>query len=168
MTIYDTLAMALLIITITVNSSLAYLQKTRHIYRRFGKKSLRLHGTIISVFWGLFIASEFLSSRSTWRFDRNYPLSGFGLMAIAVVMFGLAIKQIGFPALANGNLLSEPSNKKLKGIYRYIREPIYWSYSIWFAGIGLASSLKVFIVLSLIGVIGLVGVESWAERPPSD
>jgi protein-S-isoprenylcysteine O-methyltransferase Ste14 len=55
----------------------------------------------------------------------------------------------------------------LKGIYSFIREPIYWSYTIWFAGIGLVTSLKVFFVFSAISIIGLIGFESWIERPTS-
>jgi protein-S-isoprenylcysteine O-methyltransferase Ste14 len=85
-------------------------------------------------------------------------------MVGALVLFGLALQQIGWSALGNGNFFGRPL-RKLAGIYKYIHEPIYWSYAIWFAGIGLVTSLKSFFVFSLVSIIGLVGVESWVERP---
>lgn len=164
MTPYDYSSIGLLVLTIAVNSTLVYFQKTRNIYQRFGPHAYTVHVWTITIFWGAFIISEFLNNRSTWRLMHSYPLIGYTVMGAALVLFFLAIKQIGWSALGNGNFFGSP-HRRLGGIYNYIREPIYWSYTIWFAGIGLVTSLKSFFVFSIISIIGLVGVESWAERP---
>ena len=116
------------------------------------------------IFWALFIGSGFLVNRSSWRLGLDYRLAGGLVMIIALVLFCLALQQIGWPALSNGNFFGQPI-RKLGGVYRYIREPIYWSYTIWFAGIGLLTSQKAFFIISLVNLIGLVGIEAWAERP---
>jgi hypothetical protein len=164
MTSYDYLSISLLLLAIAMNSALVYLQKTRQIYRRFGAHAYGVHGSFITLFWGVFIISEFVDNKSTWRLAQGYPLIGFAVMVGALVLFGLALQQIGWSALGNGNFFGRPL-RKLAGIYKYIHEPIYWSYAIWFAGIGLVTSLKSFFVFSLVSIIGLVGVESWVERP---
>ena len=164
MKFYDYLSIALLMLAITANTLLIYLHKTRQIFERFGSYAYTVHGTIISVFWGAFIISEFADSRSSWRLMHSYPVLGYAIMASALILFGLAIQQIGWNALSNGYFFGRPL-RKLGGVYLYIREPIYWSYTIWFAGIGLVTSLKSFFVYSLISIIGLVGIESWVERP---
>lgn len=164
MSSYDFLAIGLLVLAIGVNSGLVYLQKTRGLYDRFGPSAYRVHGAILTVFWGSFIGSEFLVSRSSWRLGLHYPLAGGLVMIMALALFCLALQQIGWPALSNGNFFGQPI-RKLGGVYRYIREPIYWSYTIWFAGIGLVTGQKAFFVISLVSLIGLVGIEAWVERP---
>lgn len=167
MTVYDKIAIALLFLTIIVNCVTVYLQKTRRIYDRFGRHALTIHSVIISIFWGLFVISEFVTSKSDWRLDNTYPVIGYGIMALALSVFILAISEIGYKALSNGNFFGQPT-KNLQGIYRFIPEPIYISYTLWFVGIGLASSLKVFFVFAAISLIGLVVIESQIERPNQD
>lgn len=164
MTIYDKVAIALLLITIFVNCVTVYLQKTRRIYDRFGRHALTVHSIIVSIFWGLFIISEFVASKSDWRLDNTFPVIGYGIMFVALAIFILAIREIGYKALSNGNFFGQPT-KQLKGVYKYVPEPIYVSYTLWFVGIGFASSLKVFFVFAVISLIGLVVVESRVERP---
>jgi hypothetical protein len=161
---YDYLSISLLILAITANSTLVYLQKTRHLYQRFGNRAHGIHGSILSVFWGAFIVSEFVNNHSAWRLAHSYPIIGLMLMASAIVLFGLAIQQIGWGALSNGNFFGQPM-RKLGGVYDYVHEPIYWSYVIWFSGIGIVTSLKSFFVFSVISIVGLVGLESFIERP---
>lgn len=164
MTSYDFASILLLILAIATNSTLVYLQKTRNVYKRFGQRAYGMHGILISLLWGVFIISEFVNNRSTWRFSHGYPTFGFAVMAAALALFGLAIQQIGWTALGNGYFFGKPL-RKLGGVYKYVPEPIYWSYAIWFAGIGFVTSLKVFFVFTIISIVGLVGIESWVERP---
>ena len=152
--------------TISINSGAVYLQKTRHIYDRFGNNGYTAHVILVSAVWGTFIATEFLTSRSTWRFSHAYPVAGLVVMGIALALFVSAMREIGSHALSNGNFFGQPI-KQLGGIYRYIREPIYWSYAVWFLGLCLLTSQKVFLAYAVISIIGLVGFESWVERPTS-
>ncbi len=161
---YDYIAIAALVLAILANSAAVYLQKTRDIFKRFGSSAFTVHSLLISIPWGFFILTEFLANKSSWRLDHTYPEIGYVIMAIALALFIAAIQQIGVNALGNGYFFGRPY-RKLGGIYRYVPEPIYWSYTIWFAGIGLVTSLKVFFIFSIISIIGLVGFESWIERP---
>jgi protein-S-isoprenylcysteine O-methyltransferase Ste14 len=163
---YDYIAIAALIFTILFNSAAVYLQKTKQIYSRFGVSAFTVHSVLISIPWAVFIGTEFLANKSTWRLEHTHPVAGYLIMAVALILFIAAIRQIGANALGNGFFFGHPL-RNLKGIYSFIREPIYWSYTIWFAGIGLVTSLKVFFVFSAISIIGLIGFESWIERPTS-
>ncbi len=163
MTFYDFLSAGALILAIGVNTITIYLQKTRGLYDRFGKNAGRVHGIIISIFWGLFIISEFLISNSSWRIAESYAVVGALVMSLALVIFIAAIKQIGFQALGNGNFFGSPT-RKLKGVYNYIPEPIYVSYTVWFLGIGLITAQKGFFVLAILSIVGLIGVESRVEQ----
>lgn len=161
---YDILAIVLLIVAIGVNSLSVYAQKKYKFYDRFGANGYAIHNVIISLAWGVFIISEFLAARSDWRLENSFPLVGYGIMAIALLIFILAMQQIGRHALGNGNFFGKPL-RKLGGIYSVLPEPIYVSYSLWFLGIGLVSSLKVFFILAVVGFVGLVFVEARVERP---
>ena len=161
---YDYIAIGAFIFTILFNSGTVYLQKSRNIYQIFGSKAFTVHSILISIPWGFFIFTEFLANRSNWRLDHSYPVLGISIMAVALAMFIAAIWQIGSGALGNGYFFGRPL-RDLQGIYRYIKEPIYWSYTIWFFGLAFLTSLKVFFVYMVISVIGLVWFESWVERP---
>lgn len=163
-TIYDYVAATALIVAIGVNSLSVYLQKTRRIYDRFGARAFDRHRMLITFFWGLFIVSEFMLTRSSWRLGQTYVPLGLLFMASGLVVFVAAIRQIGFPALANGNFFGYPL-RKLKGIYLYTSNPIYWSYVLWFTGLGFVTSLKSFFVFAALSIIGLIGIESKIETP---
>lgn len=166
MTKYDLISILALIATILINSGLVYLQKTRQIYRRFGPQAYLVHSIVVSLVWGGFIITEFLANATTWRFDHTYPVFGLPIMGAALAVFVAALTQIGGNALANGNFFHYPV-RKLSGIYRYIKEPIYWSYAAWFLGLAFVTGMKVFLVYVVITIIGLVWFESWVERPTS-
>ncbi len=154
----------MLLLTIAVNSLAVYLQKTRQVYNRFGTHGYAVHTVIISVFWGAFIITEFIANKTTWRFGHNYVVPGLLIMALALALFAAAFQQIGSSALSNGNFFGRPL-RQLRGVYTYIREPMYVSYVIWFLGLCLLTSMKVFLVYAAITLVGLVGLESYVERP---
>ncbi len=166
MTKYDLISILALIATIAINSGLVYLQKTRQIYLRWGKNAYLVHSVVITAVWGGFIATEFLANATTWRFSHTSPAVGLSIMVVALAIFVAALTQIGGNALANGNFFHYPI-RKLGGVYRYIKEPIYWSYAAWFFGLALLTGMKVFLVYVIITIIGLVWFESWVERPTS-
>ena len=154
----------MLLLTIAVNSLTVYLQKTRRFYDRFGSHGYGVHTALITAFWGAFIISEFIANRSTWRFSHTYPIPGLIIMAVGLALFVAAYRQVGSSALSNGNFFGRPL-RQLGGIYRYVREPMYMSYAVWFLGLCLLTSMKVFLVYTVITLVGLVGFESYIERP---
>ncbi len=166
MTKYDYLACLALVLAILINSLSVYLQRSRQLYKRFGHAGYAVHTTLISLAWGLFLVTEFLASRTTWRTAHSYPVAGLAIVILAVFLFLAAIKEIGTSALSNGNFFGRPV-RKLAGIYRYIASPIYWSYAVCFLGLAALTGMKVFLVSTVLAVVGLVGFESWIERPVS-
>ena len=162
--IYDALTISLLVVAIGANSLSVYVQKRYGYYTKFGDKAYTIHSVVILVAWGIFIVSEFVAALSSWRLESTYPLIGYGIMITALTIFILALRQIGIHGLGNGNFFGKPV-RKLGGIYKIIPEPIYVSYSLWFLGIGFATSLKVFFVLAFASFVGLVLVEARVERP---
>ncbi len=161
---YDILAIAFLIIAIGTNSCSVYLQKRYRYYDKFGRNGYAIHSVVISIAWGSFVLTEFLAANSSWRLDNAYPVLGYAIMLVALVIFILAFKQIGIHGLGNGNFFGRPL-RRLGGIYKNIPEPIYVSYSLWFLGIAFVSYLKVFFLLTIVGFIGLIFIEARVERP---
>ena len=164
MTFYDYLSCVVFILTIAINSLLVYFQKTRQIYNRFGKRAFLVHSLVLTLVWGGFIFTEFLTANSSWRFADKYPGAGLLFLSLGLSMYLLAIKEIGGNAMGNGYFFGYPL-RKLGGIYRFIKEPIYWSYAVWFAGWALFTGQKVFLLYVIISIIGLIGIESRVERP---
>lgn len=162
MSLYDCLAIGLLVLAIGVNSVSVYLQKSRHIYKRFGSNALKVHSAIISFFWLLFIGSEFLVSRSSWS-QTAYPILGLTIMAVALIIFVAAFRQVGLQGLGNGNFFGH-ATRRLKGIYRFMPEPMYLSYVIWFMGLGMLTGQKAFFLIALVAFVGLFFVEAQIER----
>lgn len=163
MTSYDYLAYLLLIAAIGVNSMSVYAQRRWKVYDRFGKNALTVHSVIIGLFWALFIGSEFLLSQSSWRLDEPNRLIGLTVMGVALSLFVAAMRQIGAGGLGNSNFFGG-GIKKLRGVYLYLYDPIYWSYSLWFLGLAYVTGQKGFFVITIISVIGLIGIESRVER----
>jgi len=159
---YDAFALVALIFAIGVNTLAVYLQKRKRIYDRFGKHALLIHSVVISFFWGVFVLSEFLLMRSDW-ITVAYPLAGVATMLLGLMVFCAALRQIGSGALGNSNFFGGEI-KRLSGIYRYVNEPIYTSYVIWFLGLGLVTGRIGFYVIAAVAAIGLYGIESKVEE----
>lgn len=162
MNIYDYFAIAALTLAIIVNTLTVYLQRTRDIYKRFGKRAWMVHQIILTLFWGLAVLAGFGLGGSNFSIDRTFPLVGFSIMMGAVLLFAAALKQVGSQGLGNGNFFGKPV-KKLGGVYKLINDPMYFSYFFWYLGLALTTGKITFFIMAGIVVVGLIGVESRLE-----
>ena len=152
----------LFILAIAVNSASVYAQKKSVFYPRFGKHAHTVHSIIISVFWLTFVVSYVLmEANATNNFFQNVAL-GVGLKAVSVVLFLLSLKEIGPGALSNKNLFTG-RNKQLGSVYKYIREPMYMSYTLFIFGSGVLTGEITFYILGIICIIGLQIIEAKSE-----
>ncbi len=163
MTIYDVLAILSLLFAIGINSLLVYLQKKHALYKPFGSRGLGVHSTVLTVVWGGFIYACTQLHQSSWQFEPERLLGAF-MIAVALTVFVLSVRQIGTGALVNANFFGEKI-RTLKGIYNYIPEPIYASYVVLLAGLGFYSGQVGFLMLSTVAFIGLYTIERAAEQP---
>lgn len=163
MGLYEVLSILLLILAIGSNTALVYLQKNHSIYSRFGRHGLTAHRFLLTVFWGLFLASLLLLTNSSWQVNSSLSYIGWGLLLVAVAIFIISLKQIGYGGLINANFFGGET-KKLRGIYNVMNDPIYVSYSLALMAAGFISGLVIFFILSAIAAIGLFGFESKVEE----
>jgi protein-S-isoprenylcysteine O-methyltransferase Ste14 len=160
---YTFWAIFTLVLAISVNSSLVYVQKKHNLLtRKFGKHALNVHSLMLTIVWGIFIIVANQLTKSDWRLDSSYTIVGTAIIAISVIIFVLALWQIGTDGLINANFFGA-TTKKLKGIYNYLPEPIYASYVLLLFGIGLQTSIKGYFLLSILALVGLYGVEARVE-----
>lgn len=146
-----------------INSVLVWLQKTRHIYSRFGKHALSVHSLVLTLVWGLFVASLWLLPSSSLRSTGlRIPFIGLILLAAGVLLFTTAYRQIGSGGFNNANFFGGPT-KQLNGIYRYCNDPMYVSYSLLLLSGAFMTGIVTYVLLSVIAAIGLLGFESRAE-----
>lgn len=163
MTTNGYIACGLFILAILVNSSAVYLQKRHEVYDRFGKNAHRVHAGIISIFWSLFIILYvWLETQTTAGVTYQNVLFGDLLKLISLIIFYFSVKQIGIGSLTNKDLFIK-KRKKLGGIYHYVHEPMYTSYTLFILGSAFGTGIVGFYYLSLISLLGLQIIESRVE-----
>ena len=151
-------------LAVFVNSMSVYLQRQRHIYDKF-ENGLLVHILIITPFWLVF-ALLIGGLDQAYLIDMpKYPALGYLLVIIALALFVASIRQIGSGALVNANFFRKDKTKFInRGVYEYLKNPIYDSYSLLFIGVGFALSNAVFFIIAGFSFVGLNVIESKVER----
>lgn len=159
---YLLLTLASFYLAVAVNSTSVYLQKTKRIYDR-SRHGLVIHATIISVFWLIFVA--FLSQLNLYSSIvlPLWPIVGYGLAASADILFAVSISAIGSGSLINANFFHD-AKVVSSSIYRYLKNPIYDSYALFFVALGFLYGNGSYIVIAVASFIGLNIIESNIER----
>lgn len=149
-------------LAIGINSASVYAQKRFRFYDRF-KNGLLLHSLIILPMWIVFAYLLInLNSHYVLRFD-SLPIIGFLFYSLALLFFVLAIREIGWQSLLNGNWFSRREAIQ-SGLFRFIKNPIYDSYFLALAGAALSSSNAAYFIIAAESYIGLNVVESHVEQ----
>lgn len=151
-----------LLLAVAVNSCSVYMQRRRRIYDKF-RHGLLLHALVILPFWLLF---GFLVS----TLDKHYklqtvslPILGYLLVALATSIFIAAIYVLGPGSLINSNFF-KAERATQKGIYKFLKNPIYDSYWLFFLALGFITSNAAFFIVAGLSFIGLNIIESGIER----
>ncbi len=161
MTFQEYLSCGLFILAIFVNSGSVYAQKRHQIYNTFGANAHRIHTVIINTFWGAFLASLFLLAKVSPVVAQQTFL-GWGVIILGGLLFFASVQQIGFDSMSNKDIFTK-QKKELNGVYVYVHEPMYTSFTMIFFGSGLATGIAGFYYLSLLSLVGLQLVESRIE-----
>ena len=160
---YFVLTSIIFVLAITVNSLSVFLQKQHSVYDKF-HHGWMLHSLIILPFWLLFtILVSQLNRHYIVSFD--LPVStwfGYGLIMMGTVMFTFAVREVGSQALVNGNFFGKGKIVN-SGIYRFLKNPIYDSYVLFFLGLGFSLSNAAFFFFAVMSYIGLNIIESRVE-----
>lgn len=151
-----------LLLAVGVNSCSVYMQRHRRIYDKF-RHGMLLHALIILPFWLLF---GFLLS----TLDKHYklqtislPMLGYLLVVLATSIFIAAVYVLGPGSLINSNFF-EAGHATKKGIYKYLKHPMYDSYWLLFLALGFITSNAAFFIIAGVSFIGLNIIESRIER----
>jgi len=162
--IYLTLTALSLVLAITVNSASVYLHRRWRIYDGF-ENGLLVHGLVITPFWLTFVLLISGLNQAYGIDMPEYPSVGYLLIVIATSLFVVSIRQIGSGALVNANFFQKSRVKPIStGVYKFLKNPIYDSYSLLFMGLGFALSNAAFFVIAGVSFIGLNIIESKIER----
>lgn len=153
-----------LVLAVAVNSTSVYRQKHRRTYDRFNN-GLLIHILVIMPFWVLFVV---LLSGLNQAYSINiskYPTFGYSLIVIAMLLFVTSIRQIGYGALVNANFFQKNIGKPVsKGVYKYLKNPIYDSYLLVFIGLGFVLANAAFFIIAGLSFVGLNIIEGKIER----
>lgn len=151
-----------LLLAVAVNSCSVYMQRHRGIYDRF-RHGLLLHAIVILPFWLLFGFLVSTLDRHCRLQTVSLPILGYLLMALATSIFIAAIYVLGPGSLINSNFF-KAGRATSKGIYKYLKDPMYHSYWLFFLALGFISSNAAFFIVAGLSFVGLNIIESATER----
>lgn len=159
---YFLLTCMVLAIAVGINSTSVYAQKRFRFYDRH-KNGWLWHSLTILPAWVVFVYLLInVNSHYELRFD-SLPTIGYVLYTLAILFFGLAMHKIGWKSLLNGNWFGRGKVAR-SGIFKYLKNPIYDSYFLAFAGAAFASSNAAYFIIALESYIGLNVIQSRVEQ----
>lgn len=91
------------------------------------------------------------------------PIIGYAFIALAILMFGLAIREIGWSSLFNSNWFGREKISHSR-IFKLLENPIYDSYILIFIGAALAGGNAAYFVIALQSYVGLNIIEGKVEK----
>lgn len=150
-------------LAIGINSGSVFAQKHFKFYTRWRNNGWLLHSLLILPFWTIFIYLLLNLNNHYILRIQAIPAIGYVFFALAVLMFGLAIREIGWQSLLNGNWFGRGKISH-GGIFNLLKNPIYDSYLLAFVGTALTSGNMAYFVIALESYIGLNIIESQVEQ----
>lgn len=160
---YLLLTCVMFALAIGVNSGSVFAQKRFEFYSRWRNNGWLLHSLVILPFWTIFIYLLInLNSHYLLRFQAA-PVIGYIFYGLAALLFWLAIREIGWQSLLNGNWFGRGKISHL-GIFNILENPIYDSYLLAFIGAALVDGNAAYFVIGLESYIGLNVIEGRIEQ----
>ncbi|WP_343602214.1 methyltransferase [Mycobacterium sp.] len=160
---YLLLTCVMFALAIGVNSGSVFVQKRFEFYNRRHINGWLLHSLVILPCWAIFVYLLVnLNSHYLLRFPA-VPVVGYIFFALATLLFGLAIREIGWQSLANGNWFGRGKMAHV-GIFKFLKNPIYDSYLLAFIGVALTRGNAAYLVIALESYIGLNVIETRLEQ----
>lgn len=153
----------LLILAATVNSASVYAQKRFNYYNRFGKNGFFVHSLVISPIWLLFLYCSARIPLNTFIESNELKFLGILGIIISLLVFTIAIRQLGSQALANGIFFGK-SKLTHSGIYQYLSDPIYDSYVLTAISVGIITGNANYFPIAAVLWL-MLKIESFIESP---
>jgi protein-S-isoprenylcysteine O-methyltransferase Ste14 len=160
---YLLLTCVMFALAIGINSGSVFAQKRVGLYNRWRNNGWLLHSLVILPFWTIFIYLLInLNSHYLLRFQA-VPAIGYVFFGLATLLFSLAIHEIGWQSLLNGNWFGRGKISHA-GTFKFLKNPIYDSYLLAFIGAALAGGNTAYFVIALESYIGLNIIERKVEQ----
>ncbi|OBJ81393.1 hypothetical protein A9W97_02400 [Mycobacterium gordonae] len=160
---YLLLTCVIFTVAIGINTGSVFAQKHFGFYNRWHKNGWLLHSLVILPLWTIAIYLLL-------NVDRHYrlrfpamPVIGYAFFALATLVFGLAIREIGWSSLLNGNWFGRGKISRAR-IFAVLENPIYDSYILAFIGAALMRGNAAYFVIAVQSYIGLNIIESRVEK----
>lgn len=160
---YLLLTCAMFALAIGINSGSVFAQRRFAFYNRWNNYGWLVHILTILPFWVIFIYLLInLNSYYLLQF-RAVPIVGYIFSALATLLFSLAIREIGWQSLLNGNWFGRGRIARV-GIFRFLKDPMYDSYLLGFIGAALVGGNAAYFIIALESYIGLNIIEGRVEQ----
>ena len=166
---YLLLTIAIFAFAAGVNTgSVAFQQRTRWLTRRFGRGAWWVHMAVVVPGWALFLYVEIkLGRHLVWPLPVVLRPLGWGLFALAAVLFVASFGQLGLRRTFNGYFFDSGSPKLVSGaIYRWLENPMYDGFWISFVGLALIQANAAYLVLAAASYLLLNRCEAKIENGP--
>ncbi|MDI3313380.1 MAG: methyltransferase [Mycobacterium sp.] len=160
---YLLLTCAMFALAIGINSGSVFAQRHLRFYNRWHNNSWLLHSLAILPFWAFFIYLVMNLNRHYLLRFQSMPVIGYVFFGLAILLFGLAIREIGWQSLFNGNWFDR-GRISHTSVFKFLKNPIYDSYLLAFVGAGLVSGNMAYFVIALESYIGLNIIETKVEQ----
>ncbi len=160
---YLLLTCVMFALAIGINSGSVFAQKRFQFYNRWPNNGWLLHSLVILPLWTIFTYLLINLNRNYLLRFQPVPVGGYLSYALATLLFGLAIREIGWQSLLNGNWFGRGKISHAS-IFKFLKNPIYDSYLLAFIGAALTGGNTAYFVIALESYIGLNIIERQVER----
>ena len=163
----ETIAISLFGLAIAVNAASVFVQRRYKLHEKlFSNHAYLAHRILINVFWLAAIAGVIWAATQTAP-NPNIPVHRFGetLSWLGILGFIFSLKEIGFAGMQNRDQFTG-ERKELKGIYYYVHDPMYMSFTFILLGVALSTGIYAFYAFAFLSLIGLQGILAAIENGP--
>jgi len=131
-------------------ASVALEQKGALLTRRFGSKAWCVHLAAITPAWAWFLLLlRGLGKRTVCPLPKKLRPFGVPLLMLATVTWLSAFLQLGLVRTLNGGVFGRGDSSPIRGgLFRWLRNPMYHSYTIALAGAGLRKGNALYLLLA--------------------
>lgn len=147
-------------------ASVALQRRTGLITRLFGRGGWYIHLGLVLPAWAVFLALLPGVNRAIrWPLPRRGRRVGNGLIIGSAAIWLLAYRHLGAARIANGDVFEHVKPVELEaGPFRVVRNPIYISYALALAGLGLRRCNGVYLLLAAESYLLLNQIEARVEN----
>src|SRR5262245_27855131 len=121
-----------------------------HLTRRFGRRAWYVHLALVTPPWVGFLALlPGLGRHVRWPLPRRLRPLGAAFLAIAVLLWLQAYRQLGAVRVANGDHFGRrPRQRVAGGVFRFLANPMYDSYALGLVGLALLRRNAAYLLLA--------------------